>query len=153
MGIVLILVLFALFWAFLIRPKQRELKRHQSLVATLDVGDEVMTGSGFYGVLTEVGEDTVRIELAPGLEVKVARRAVAAKVPDPSLAASAALAGADDDDDDGEEAEVADDDIVDAELVESEDVEQEGAEVDAVEAEIADEHLDADASNDRETPR
>ena len=50
-------------------------------MATLDVGDEVMTGSGFYGCITEVDDDTVRMELAPGLEVKVARRAVAAKVP------------------------------------------------------------------------
>jgi preprotein translocase subunit YajC len=90
MGFILILVMFALFWAFLIRPKQRELKRHQSIVSTLDVGDEVMTGSGFYGVITEVDPDTVLLELAPGLEVKLARRAVAAKVAAPAIEAQEA---------------------------------------------------------------
>jgi preprotein translocase subunit YajC len=108
MGFLLILLLFVLFWAFLIRPKQREMKRHQELVAAIEVGDEVMTGSGFYGVVTELDADTVRIEIAPGVEVKLARRAVAAKV-DPESAALEAGAGADD--------------IVEAELVEDDEVE------------------------------
>jgi preprotein translocase subunit YajC len=106
MGYLLILVLFVLFWALLIRPKQREMKRHQELVAAIEVGDEVMTGSGFYGVITDLDADTVRIEIAPGVEVKVARRAVAAKV-DPESAALEAGA----------------DDIADAELVEDDEIE------------------------------
>ena len=80
MALLLPVVLLGLFYVFLILPKQRELKRHNALVATLDVGDEVMTGSGFYGTLTEVTDDAVLIELAPGLEVKLARKAVAAKI-------------------------------------------------------------------------
>jgi preprotein translocase subunit YajC len=80
MALLLPVVLLGLFYVFLILPKQRELKRHNALVATLDVGDEVMTGSGFYGTLTEVTDDTVLIELAPGIEVKLARKAVAAKI-------------------------------------------------------------------------
>ena len=84
MALLLPVVLLGLFYVFLILPKQRELKRHNALVATLDVGDEVMTGSGFYGTLTEVTDDTVLIELAPGIEVKLARKAVAAKIVAPS---------------------------------------------------------------------
>jgi preprotein translocase subunit YajC len=80
MALLLPVVLLGLFYVFLILPKQRELKRHNALVATLDVGDEVMTGSGFYGTLTEVTDDAVLIELAPGIEVKLARKAVAAKI-------------------------------------------------------------------------
>jgi len=80
MALLLPVVLLGLFYVFLILPKQRELKRHNALVATLEVGDEVMTGSGFYGTLTEVTDDAVLIELAPGLEVKLARKAVAAKI-------------------------------------------------------------------------
>jgi preprotein translocase subunit YajC len=108
MGLLLILLLFVLFWAFLIRPKQREMKRHQELVASIEVGDEVMTGSGFYGVVTQMEDDAVFIELAPGVEVKVARRAVAAKVPD----GAGALPGIEQDED-----------IVDAELVEEDEIE------------------------------
>jgi preprotein translocase subunit YajC len=84
MALLLPVALLGLFYVFLILPKQRELKRHNALVASLEVGDEVMTGSGFYGTLTEVDGDTVLVRLAPGLEVKLARRAVAAKVPDPA---------------------------------------------------------------------
>src|SRR5215204_5496722 len=101
MAIVLAAVLLGLFYVFLILPKQRELKRHNALVASLEVGDDVMTGSGFYGTLTEVTDDTVRIRLAAGVEVKLARRAVAAKIVDPAAPTHAVeggseTAGADD---------------------------------------------------------
>ena len=90
----LLIILFALAWVLLILPKQREMKRHNELVASLRVGERVMTGSGFYGTLTEVGPDTVRLELAPDLEVTVARRAVAARVDEPPIdVATAAGAG------------------------------------------------------------
>jgi preprotein translocase subunit YajC len=79
--LLLIILLFAIAWVVLILPKQRELKRHNALVASLEVGDEVMTGSGLYGTLTEIAEDRVRLEVAPGLQLTLARRAVAAKIP------------------------------------------------------------------------
>jgi preprotein translocase subunit YajC len=82
----LLLILFALAWVVLILPKQRELKRHNALVAALQVGDRVMTGSGFYGTITEIAADTVRLQLAPNLEVTVARRAVAARIDEPEAA-------------------------------------------------------------------
>jgi preprotein translocase subunit YajC len=101
--LLLLILLFAIAWVVLILPKQRELKRHNALVASLEVGDEVMTGSGFYGTLTEVTDDTVLVELAPGIEVKLARRAVAAKVvapvETPETATPAADADADEDED------------------------------------------------------
>lgn len=80
MAFLLLIALFVLAWIVLILPKQRELKRHNALVASLEVGDEVMTGSGFYGTLVAVDTDTVQLLLAEGFEVKLARRAVAAKV-------------------------------------------------------------------------
>ena len=80
MSIVFVLIILLVAWVVLILPKQRELKRHNALVAALAVGDDVMTGSGIYGTLTEVGADTVSLSIAPGVEIKVARRAIAAKV-------------------------------------------------------------------------
>ena len=88
--LLLLILLFAIAWVVLILPKQRELKRHNALVASLEVGDEVMTGSGFYGTLTEITDDTVVVLLAPGIEVKLARRAVAAKVVAPADTADTA---------------------------------------------------------------
>ncbi|CAB4323436.1 MAG: preprotein translocase subunit YajC [Actinobacteria bacterium] len=80
MSIFFIIILFAVAWAVLILPKQRELKRHNALVASLQVGDEVMSGSGLYGTLVQLAEDTVVLQVAPGVELKLARRAIAAKV-------------------------------------------------------------------------
>lgn len=123
MALLLIVALFVLAWILLILPKQRELKRHKELVASLEVGDEVMTGSGFYGTLTEVDTDRVRLEVAPGVEISLARRAVAAKVSEPEVSdPEVAELGAGDDDlgrdgAAGAEAGPADD-VVDAEVLE-----------------------------------
>jgi len=86
MSFIIIIVLFVIAWVVLILPKQRELKRHNAFVQSLAVGDEVMTGSGIYGTLVEIDESTVVLQVAPGVELKVARRAVASKVVDPNSA-------------------------------------------------------------------
>ena len=99
MSTLLLLLLFVLAWVVLILPKQRELRRHNALLATLAEGDEVMSGSGIYGTITAIDGDVVYLEVADGIELKVARRAVASKV------APAVGMGDDDDtlDDDGDE--------------------------------------------------
>ncbi|MCU0311199.1 MAG: preprotein translocase subunit YajC [Acidimicrobiales bacterium] len=81
MSTILLVLLFVLAWVVLILPKQRELKRHNALLATLEEGDEVMSGSGIYGTITAIEGDVVHLEVAPGIELRVARRAVASKVP------------------------------------------------------------------------
>jgi len=80
MSIVILLILFALMWLVLIVPRQRELRRHNALMDQLAEGDEVMTSSGIYGTLVRIDGDYVQLEVSPGLQVKMAKRAVAAKV-------------------------------------------------------------------------
>jgi preprotein translocase subunit YajC len=118
MSTLLLLLLFVLAWVVLILPKQRELKRHNALVASLDVGEEVMTGAGIYGTITGVEGDVVWLEIAPDLEIKVAKRAIASKVVGP--------VGEDEDEDEDEDqdelaGDVDDpgdvDDLADAEIV------------------------------------
>jgi preprotein translocase subunit YajC len=65
-----------LFWLFIIRPagrRQKELSRMQS---SLDVGDEIVLTSGVYGTVRQLEDDHVRVEIAPGVTIKVARGAV-----------------------------------------------------------------------------
>ena len=85
MSFLIIIILFAVAWVVLILPKQRELKRHNAFVQSLAVGDEFMTGSGIYGTLVEVSEAMVLLQVAPGVEMKIARRAIASQVVDPSV--------------------------------------------------------------------
>lgn len=80
MATIIFLVLFVLMWVVLIVPRQRELKRHQALMTQLAEGDEVMLGSGVYGTVTHLEDDLARLKVAPGVEIKVAKRAIAAKV-------------------------------------------------------------------------
>lgn len=80
MGAVIIILICGGLFGVLIIPKQRELKRHTQLVASLAVGDEVMTGTGIYGTITRLEPDFAYLEIAPTVVIKLARRAVASKV-------------------------------------------------------------------------
>jgi preprotein translocase subunit YajC len=77
---IFIVVVFGLLFAMLIIPRQREVRRHNELISSLQVGDEVMIGSGIYGTIRELDADYAHLEIAPGTTVKVARRGIAARV-------------------------------------------------------------------------
>lgn len=79
-GFIIILVLLALMWLLLIRPQRRRQVESQKLVDQLEVGKEIVTAGGLYGTITDVAEDEIRVEIADGVEVRVAKRAVAGVV-------------------------------------------------------------------------
>jgi len=81
-GYLLILLLLAALWVLLIRPAQRRQKAQQQLLSAVDVGDEIVTAGGLYGTVKALEDDDLRLEIAPGVEVRVARRAVARIIPD-----------------------------------------------------------------------
>ncbi|MFY9579872.1 MAG: preprotein translocase subunit YajC [Gaiellaceae bacterium] len=73
-----ILVMLAVVWVFLIRPRQRQMRQQQRQVAALQVGDEIVTAGGLYGTVKAIENDEVHVEIARDIVVRVARRAVAA---------------------------------------------------------------------------
>ena len=75
-----ILVLLALVWFMLIRPQRRRQQEAQRLVESIGVGKEIVTAGGLYGTVTSIEDDEVRVEIADGVEVRVAKRAVAGVV-------------------------------------------------------------------------
>lgn len=74
------LALFAVMYVFLIMPQRKKQRAQQDLLGTIGPGDEVVTGGGIYGGVTEVDGDVVYLEIAPDIEIKVARRAIADRV-------------------------------------------------------------------------
>lgn len=60
--IVYLVLIFAFFYFFLIRPGRKEQKEKEALLSTLEIGDSVLTSSGFYGVVIDVTDDTVIVE-------------------------------------------------------------------------------------------
>jgi preprotein translocase subunit YajC len=77
---IFILALLALMWFMLIRPQRRRQQDAQRLLETIGVGKEIVTAGGLYGTVTAVDGDEVRIEIAEGVEVRIAKRAVAGVV-------------------------------------------------------------------------
>ena len=82
-GYIFILVLLAVLWLFLIRPRQRQMRRQQQELSQLELGDEIVTAGGLYGTVRSIEDDVLEIELAPGTIVRLDRRAVAAVVSEP----------------------------------------------------------------------
>jgi preprotein translocase subunit YajC len=79
-ALILLAVTFLLMWVLFILPQQRRLKAHQALGRRLEVGDEVMATSGLYGTVTDLDDEVVHLEIAPGTVVRVARGAVARRI-------------------------------------------------------------------------
>ncbi len=80
--LVIIVAMFALLWLLLIRPQAKRKLAQQQLLASVEVGDEILTAGGLYGHVRALGEDDeLEVEIAPGTRVRMARRAVAAVIP------------------------------------------------------------------------
>jgi preprotein translocase subunit YajC len=62
MLVVWIVVLVAMFYFMLIRPQRKQQKQMDALVSSLEVGDSVLTTSGFYGIIIDVMEDVIIVE-------------------------------------------------------------------------------------------
>jgi preprotein translocase subunit YajC len=74
---IFILVLLALMWFMLIRPQRRRQLEAQRMLQTIEVGKEIVTAGGVYGTITAVEDDEVRVRIAEGVEIRLAKRAVA----------------------------------------------------------------------------
>jgi preprotein translocase subunit YajC len=75
---IFLLVLLALVWLLLIRPRQRAMRAQRQQLQEIEAGDEILTAGGIYGTVRGIDGDELRVEIAPALEVRMARRAVAA---------------------------------------------------------------------------
>jgi preprotein translocase subunit YajC len=73
--------IFAIFYFLMIRPQSKRAKEHKQLVESLKKGDEVVTGGGMLGRITEVGENFVQLEVADGIQLRVQKHAVGSLMP------------------------------------------------------------------------
>ena len=65
-----------LFWLMVVRPASRRQKAVAQLQAQLQPGQHVMLSSGIYGVVVSLADDRARVEIAPGIQIEVARAAI-----------------------------------------------------------------------------
>lgn len=73
-------VIAGAFYMLMIRPQQKRQKEHQALMASLQVGDRIVTIGGEYGTVSSVDDGRVGIEIAPGVIVEFDRASIAKKL-------------------------------------------------------------------------
>jgi preprotein translocase subunit YajC len=76
---ILLLIPFAMYF-FMIRPQRRRMRETQELQRSIQVGDEVITTSGVYGVITgEDGDSRFWLEIDDDVQIRIARAAISGK--------------------------------------------------------------------------
>ncbi|MPY93273.1 MAG: preprotein translocase subunit YajC [Acidimicrobiia bacterium] len=92
------LALLGVMYFFLIVPQRKRQRAHDELLRHIGAGDEVLTTGGIYGGVTEVDGETLFLEIAPDVEIKVSRKAIAERVFASGNPANPSLDAAPDDD-------------------------------------------------------
>jgi preprotein translocase subunit YajC len=78
----LILILaMGVIWVAFIRPQKRRQQAQREMLNKIEPGAEVLTAAGIYGTVIEAEGDEIQVQIADGVVVKVARRAIGAVIP------------------------------------------------------------------------
>ena len=75
-----LVVIFAVFYFMMIRPQQLQQKKYREMISRLKKGDRVLTRGGLYGVILEVKDNDLMLELAQNVRVRADRTAVQSMV-------------------------------------------------------------------------
>jgi len=72
-----LILIFVIFYFFLIRPQQKKIKDHKTMVAALKRGDEIVTSGGLVGKIEKVYEDDkIDVIISENVSVKVIKSTV-----------------------------------------------------------------------------
>ena len=75
-----LVILVAAFYFLIVRPQRRNAMIRRQLLSAVQVGDEIVSTGGVYGTVVAIEDDTLDVEIAPGVVVKLARGAVGARI-------------------------------------------------------------------------
>ena len=85
--VIYIIAIVAMFYFFGIKPSQKERKKQEALLASVAVGDTVLTTSGFYGVIIDMTDDTVIVEFGNNKNCRIPmQKAAIAQLEKPTTA-------------------------------------------------------------------
>ena len=75
-SMIMIVALIAIFYFFMIAPQQKKQKKINAFRDSLRNGDKVMTAGGIYGRIREVKDNTVILEIADGIRIKIDKNSI-----------------------------------------------------------------------------
>ena len=78
--LIVIVAVFALLWLLVLRPQRRRQLQQLEMQNTVHVDDEIITAGGMHGYVKQLDETVLTIEIAPGVKVRLDRRAIAGVV-------------------------------------------------------------------------
>jgi preprotein translocase subunit YajC len=82
------IVLIAIMYFLMIRPQMKRQKEHVAMLGKLSAGDEVLTSGGVAGVVREIGENFVVVEVADNVRIRVQKSAISNVLPKGTLKAA-----------------------------------------------------------------
>jgi preprotein translocase subunit YajC len=71
-----LILLFVVFYFLLIRPQQKKAKQQKTFLENLKKGDDVVTSGGMYGKITGITDNTVTLEVAEKIRIKVLKSSI-----------------------------------------------------------------------------
>jgi preprotein translocase subunit YajC len=77
--IIFLVVILAVMYLLMIRPRQKQQKQHEAMMQELRVGDRVIIAGGIYGQIESLSEDTAILRIESGATMKVARSSILGK--------------------------------------------------------------------------
>ncbi len=80
-GMLPLVLMFVVLYFVMIRPQMKRQKEHKSMIDALAKGDEVATAGGLLGKVSKIGDTTLSVEIAAGVEVQLQRSAVVQVLP------------------------------------------------------------------------
>jgi preprotein translocase subunit YajC len=89
--ILFLLLLFGVVYFLMIRPQQKRRREALDLQNKLGPGDEIVTIGGLHGTVVSIDADVATLEVAPGVQVKFARQAIARVLPRPEAEEASAV--------------------------------------------------------------
>src|SRR5262245_8617979 len=92
MTILFLKTMLAVMWFIMIRPQQKQLREHRSMLASLVKGDEVVTQGGLFGKIHSITDRVVTLEIATGVKVRILKTSIQGKG-SPTAAEPAAASG------------------------------------------------------------
>lgn len=82
-----LVLMFVVLYFIMIRPQMKRQKELKAMIEALSKGDEVVIGGGILGKIAKLGETTLHLEVANGVEIQVQRSAVVQVLPKGTLKA------------------------------------------------------------------
>ena len=75
-GMISLLLVVAFMWFLLIRPQQKQAKKRAEMITSLKVGDKIVTIGGICGVIRQLTDDKIFIEIADGIVIEMLRNSI-----------------------------------------------------------------------------